>query len=201
MTNASQTVMDLYDRHADVWDTLRDQSLFERTWLEAFLSHLPRGAHILDLGCGHGVPIARYLIEQGCDVTGVDTSPRLLGKAQNALPNATWIQADMRRFKSGTEFDGILAWNSLFHLHASDQRSLFKLFRDATRPGGALMFTTGPGPGVSMGEFEGEPLYHASLELREYTDLLTTHGFSVTKQMIADPACKGATVWLAHRQP
>ena len=50
---------------------------------------------MLDIGCGNGVPIARHLIEQGCEITGVDVLPLLAG-AQAAFPDHRWIAADMR---------------------------------------------------------------------------------------------------------
>ncbi|MNG42195.1 hypothetical protein D3C84_1319100 [compost metagenome] len=48
-----------------------------------------------------------------------------------------------------------------------------------------------------MGEFGGEPLYHASLSKAEYEALLQKNGFKVVAQISQDPACGGATVWLA----
>lgn len=37
---------------------------------------LPPGSSILDLGCGHGVPISQALIEDGFSVYGVDASKK-----------------------------------------------------------------------------------------------------------------------------
>ena len=77
----------------------RNRDLFERGWLTRFLALLPASGkpRVLDIGCGNGVPIARHLIEQGCEITGVDTSLPLLAGAQAAFPDHRWIAADMRR--------------------------------------------------------------------------------------------------------
>ncbi|HEU0094953.1 MAG TPA: hypothetical protein VFQ52_00760, partial [Rhizomicrobium sp.] len=61
-------------------------------------------------------------------------------------------------------------------------------------------FTSGPRAGVVMGEFEGEPLYHASLGGEEYRSLLSQNGFDEVAHLPEDPACGGATVWLARRR-
>ena len=69
-------------------------------------------AKVVDLGCGSGIPIAKYLIEQGCQLTGVDTSTVMLDMAQQNFPEQIWINADIRQFRAEQTFDGILAWDS-----------------------------------------------------------------------------------------
>ena len=97
----------------------------------------------------------------------------------------------------GQTFDGMIAWDSFFHLHPDDQRSMFPIFRAHASPRTALMFTTGPDHGVAMGTFEGEPLYHASLSGAEYRALLAGNGFDVVAHAVDDPGCGRHTIWLA----
>jgi 2-polyprenyl-3-methyl-5-hydroxy-6-metoxy-1,4-benzoquinol methylase len=33
---------------------------------------------ILDVGCGGGIPIAKYLVEKGFRVTGIDSSEKMI---------------------------------------------------------------------------------------------------------------------------
>jgi hypothetical protein len=58
--------------------------------------------------------------------------------------------------------------------------------------------TTGPEPGEAIGEFAGEPLFHASLGPAEYRDSLAASGFEVVDHRPRDPECGELTVWLAH---
>jgi len=153
---------------------------------------------VLDLGCGGGEPVARYLIEEEYAVTGVDSSAALLEQCRQRFPQQQWLNADMRGLALDRDFDGILAWNSLFHLSPDDQRAMFAVFERHARPGCALMFTSGPQAGEAIGEFEGEALYHASLDPGEYCTLLDTHCFEVVQQVSEDPDCCGLTVWLAR---
>ena len=46
--------------------------------LTALLAALPRPASVLDVGCGNGLPLTRLLIDHGCQVVGVDSSPNML---------------------------------------------------------------------------------------------------------------------------
>jgi hypothetical protein len=107
--------------------------------------------------------------------------------------------ADMRTLSLGRTFDGLIAWDSFFHLTPDDQRRMFAVFQNHAAPQAALMFTSGPAHGEAIGTFEGEPLYHASLAPQEYHALLDAHGFRVVRHVAEDPACNGHTVWLACR--
>lgn len=188
----------LYERHARAFDQDRGRTLFERAWLDRFREVAGAGATVLDLGCGSGEPMAHYLISQGHPVTGVDSSPTLIGLARARLPHATWHVADMRALALGQRFGGILAWDSFFHLTQDDQRAMFAVFAAHAAPGAALMFTSGPKAGEAIGRYQGDALYHASLDAAEYTALLTRHGFTVMDHKAEDPACGGHTIWLAR---
>jgi hypothetical protein len=103
----------------------------------------------------------------------------------------------MRRLALGRRFDGLLAWDSFFHLTMADQRAMFPRFAAHALPGAPLMFTSGPSRGESVGAYCGEPLYHASLDPSEYEQLLVANGFSVLAFRAEDPHCGKHSVWLA----
>lgn len=193
----SERIRDLYQRHALLWNEERNRSLFEKAWLDRFLSLIPADASVLDLGCGMGEPIANYLIEQGCSVTGVDTSHTFINLCKNRFPQQNWLVADMRNVVLDRKFQGILAWDSFFHLNHADQRRMFPFFRNYATSGAALLFTSGPSYGEAIGEYQGEPLYHASLDAADYQNLLQEQGFRVVDHIVEDPTCGYRTVWLA----
>ncbi len=198
MTSDADNIIGLYQRHGLAWAEARGTRLIEGAWLERFRALLPAHATVLDLGCGSGEPVARYLIEHGCHLTGIDTSPPLIELCQLAFPSEDWRIADMRTVSLERTFNGILAWDSFFHLCPDDQRALFAVFRIHSSSRAALMFTSGPSEVVAMGTFAGELLYHASLDPDEYRALLDANGFDVVGHVREDPDCGGRTVWLAR---
>jgi len=200
VSSAAKEVISIYRRHAYAWTEARGKRLIERSWVDRFLKMLSRSAHVLDIGCGCGEPIARYLLEQGCSVTGVDSSPEMIGMFAAHFPEQVGIVADMRELQLNADYDGLLAWDSFFHLNHDDQRAMFPIFAQHVRPGAPLMFTSGPKHGEVVGALEGDPLYHASLAPSEYRHLLNTHGFDVMAHVAEDPASSGRTVWLAQRR-
>jgi len=195
----AKNIIKIYKKHARAWTELRGQLLYEKAWLNYFLSLIPEHAQILDLGCGSGKPIAAYLIEQGHSVVGVDSSDVMIEMAKQNFPEQHWIQADMRQIELEQKFQGILAWDSFFHLTQHDQRKMFAQFSRFAEQGTVLMFTSGPSHGEALGDLFGDVLYHASLSQQEYRQLLKDHGFEVVKMVAEDPDCAGHTVCLAQK--
>src|SRR5205807_1656637 len=62
--------------------------------LRDLVERLPRGAHVVDLGCGGG---DRWPHHDQITLTGVDISFQQLRRAREVLPSARLIQADMTR--------------------------------------------------------------------------------------------------------
>ncbi|WP_106746296.1 class I SAM-dependent methyltransferase [Yoonia maritima] len=198
MNDAAKQVIPLYRRHAAAWVRNHGTSLIEKNWLDRFTAPLTVRAQLLDIGCGAGDPIARYLLDRGFAVTGVDASPELIDVAQENMPAAHWVVADMRALQLSQRFDGMLAWDSIFHLTPGDQRLMFPVFAAHANVGAQLMFTSGPAHGDAIGEFEGEPLYHSSLDPSEYRLLLDQNRFEVVDHIVEDLDCGFRTVWLAQ---
>lgn len=196
-----ERIVGLYEDNAAAWDRQRGRDLHEKDWLDRFLALLPAAAEILDIGCGMGEPVAAYLIGRGARITGVDSSASLIGLARSRFPDQTWLVGDMRALDLGHRFDGLLAWHSFFHLSPDDQEPMFARFAAHGRPGAALMFTSGWARGEAIGEWQGEPLYHGSLDPEEYRALLDANGFALLHHRVQDPECGHATIWLAQMRP
>lgn len=198
MTSPADAIIDLYQRHAATYDGLRGKLLMEGPWLARFRALLAPDAAILDIGCGTGEPIARHLREQGHAVTGVDSAPAMVALCRARFPGGDWQVADMRHLALGRRFGGLIAWDSFFHLTPEDQPKMFPIFAAHAAPGAAFMFTSGPAHGEAIGNFEGEALYHGSLDPQDYRALLAENGFSVIDHVVEDQSCGGHTIWLAQ---
>ena len=196
---AAASIAALYNSLAKEFDRDRSKALMEEFYLREMLGRLHGRTDVLDLGCGSGEPIARFLLEAGCSVTGIDIAPAMLDICRERFPQAEWIQCDMRSMTLQRRFDAIIAWDSLFHLPASDQRKMFPVFQQHVAPHGLLMFTSGPRAGTAIGSMHGHELFHASLDPAEYESLLTDHGFKILLHRVEDPACGDHTVWLANQ--
>jgi SAM-dependent methyltransferase len=202
MEDAASRIIGHYERHALSWDADRRAAGWnDKPYIERFLGFLPRGATVLDLGCGGGSPVARHMVAEGFRVAGVDSSPTLVGLCRTRMPDQEWIVADMRSLALGRRFGGILAWDSFFHLSYQDQRAMFGIFGAHAAPAAILMFNAGFGHCEAIGTYRGDPLYHASLDASEYEALLADFGFQLIEHSIDDPAKGGRIFWLARAVP
>lgn len=190
---------EIYNQNAIAFDQQRDKSLFERAWLELFTKELKKEAKILDVGCGSGEPITSYFIERAFDVTGVDFSPNMLAIARARFPQVSWIEADMRNLNINEPYDGLIAWNSLFHLSQGDQIKTLEKFANYLVSGGFFLFTAGDKKGEVMGRINGHDVYHSSLSAIEYEQILRKCQMQVLSFKLNDTDCCQHSVFLAQK--
>ncbi|MEP2531920.1 class I SAM-dependent methyltransferase [Shimia sp.] len=190
---------DIYEEQAEQFDRERSRKLFEARWLTRFSDGLPRGARVLDLGCGAGEPIASWLIGEGFHYTGVDIAEAMLTIARGRWPERDWRQGDMRALDLGEQFDGIVAWNSFFHLTRDEQRACLPVLGQHLAPGGHLLVTVGHSDGEVTGRVGNAVVYHSSLSPAEYARLLEDHGMLMTGFLAQDPDCNKHSVLLAQK--
>jgi SAM-dependent methyltransferase len=201
MTRLASRIIEHYEKHATAWDRDRQNAGWnDQVWHDRFIDSVCAGARVLDLGCGPGRPVAQHMHERGLLVTGVDSSPTMISLCRSRLPDHEWMVADMRRLSLSRRFDGILAWDSFFHLDHDDQRRMFAVFAAHASDRTVLMFNTGPEHGEGIGSYRGDPLYHASLAPAEYMALIGGIVFEVIDHVANDMVAGGRTVWLCRKR-
>jgi SAM-dependent methyltransferase len=96
-----------YDAFAPYYDAFTADSDYE-SWtlhvLELLRDHGLRGHALLDLACGSGKSFAPFL-ERGFEVTGCDSSPRMLQAAASRAPDVALVHADLRALPRLRSFD------------------------------------------------------------------------------------------------
>ena len=81
-------------RYARRWDDMVAEGVDIDGEARLIDAMVPRGARILDVGCGQGRTGA-YLHSRGHRVTGVDLDPLLIERARELCPGASWEVADL----------------------------------------------------------------------------------------------------------
>ena len=197
-----------YDHIADTWFEKREWYI-EQPSVDATIEHLHPGATILDVGCGSGKPIAAYLTEKGFDVFGVDISAKLLQYAEQIIPKEKLFLADICEFKTPMQFDAIICWFALFHVHAKRHFEILKKFHSLLKPKGILLMTfadtSHPVDGSHTvideytieSEMFGEQFYHSGQPAHVNSDLVKQAGFEMLMDKIDQP---GNQVILASKK-
>ncbi|MCL2160370.1 MAG: class I SAM-dependent methyltransferase [Betaproteobacteria bacterium] len=142
---------------------------------------LPRGAAVIDLGCGSGLPITNVLVSEGLNVYGIDASPSFVEAFQRNLPGVPVAceSVDTSLFFNRM-FDGVVAWGLIFLLRPKAQRRLIQRIADILVPGGRLLFTSCANPLVWNDAMTG--LESRSLGEAEYRRLLSAVGLCVATE-------------------
>ena len=168
-----------YDDIARTYHQQRDRFKSDEL-LAGFSSLLPSGGDLLDAGCGAGVPVARFLVDTGFKVTGVDISSSMLDLARAHVPEATFVKMDMRRlaFDAGS-FDGICAFYSLFHVPREDHFKVLMGFNRLLRQEGILLFSSGRDAWEGIEDFHGARMFWSHPDRAVTRQLVLDAGFAV----------------------
>ncbi|MBW4550123.1 MAG: class I SAM-dependent methyltransferase [Aphanocapsa sp. GSE-SYN-MK-11-07L] len=108
------------------------------------LPSLPEHGQILDLCCGTG-QVAQQLTLKGYQVTGVDSSEKMLHYARENISQGTFILEDVRSFKSSPTFDAAICTDSsLNHMMSLEElKQVFCNVYAALKEKGLFLFDLG----------------------------------------------------------
>ena len=116
--------------HSYIWPAVR-----------RLLAELPKGSHVLDLGCGNGWTAAR-LAEQGFRVAGVDASSDGIALARGAHPGLEFHLGSVYETLPDLvgDFDAVSSTEVIEHLYSPT--ALFIRAGEYLKPGGCLIIST-----------------------------------------------------------
>lgn len=153
---------------------------FFRQALDGWLGTVPAGGHVLDVGCGHGRPVAEAIVARGYRLTGLDVSAGMIGLARANVPQATFLRLSPAELAVEAEFDGACAFFSLLHLDPIELRLALPPLHRALKPGGHLLLVSGL-PEVNVRRapltwLQGQPVWEWSYEPAEVRAALAENG-------------------------
>ncbi len=170
----AETLRAAYDfdaprRNNNVFDGWRTEVLDE------FMTLLPKGAKVLELGAGAGQGAA-YVAGKGFDVTAMDLSPANVAMALNRGVNAYVGDFTDPDFFIG-EFDGIFAMNSILHVKKDLFRGVLAVVRRSLVVGGIAQIVVWGGinhEGPFEDEWTNPPRFFAIYTDDDFAALETT---------------------------
>jgi SAM-dependent methyltransferase len=140
---------------------------------------VPRGARVLDAGCGTG-RLGGVLAAAGHDVVGVDLDPELIEAARAGHPGTTWLVGDLSELDLPEPgFDVVVcAGNVMTFVAPSTRVEILRRFGRHLAPGGRAVIGFGAGRGYPFDEFLDDAktaglvteLLLGTWDLRPFTD-------------------------------
>ena len=141
-----------YNEHRKRFDTHKE--------LKRFVSLLPRDARVLDAGCGTGLPVARFLVDHGCQVTGIDIASGMIALARQQVPEAEFMEGDMTQLGFPDEtFDGIVSTYAIIHVPRKKHPQVFQNFFRVLKPKGILFLSTGSAEWEGTEDYLGTTMF------------------------------------------
>ncbi len=179
------TVREAYDHVADWYLRWVDgQSSPRERYASKVLQNarpVPPPPHILELGCGPGVPVTRMLLEQGALVTSNDISTKQLDLARARCPAATLVPGDMTALSFEPDsFHGVVSFFTIFHLPRAEQRGMLSKIYVWLKPGGLFAFNLATVDEEEIyGELMGHGMFWSSYSVEESKAMVTEVGLEV----------------------
>ena len=148
-----------------------------------FLERLPKGASILDAGCGTGRD-AKNFLNKGYNVTAFDFSEKMVEVASNLIGQEV-MQMSFLDLDEESKYDGIWACASILHCKRVELSDVFKKFHESLKPIGVIYtsFKYGDFEGERNGRFFTDFTETSFLELNEKLGLFKTEKYWITNDI------------------
>lgn len=172
-------------------------------WLEDLADRLGEEAEVVDLGCGCGIPAARWLSHRGIRVLGVDISPVQIARARELVPTARFVRQDMTELDMpASSVDAIVCLWSIIHVPLEEQPSLIHAMHRWLRPGGWLLITVGWGAWTGTEddwcEVPGALMYWSHESIDTYLGWMRAAGFEIESERFVAEGDGGHVLVLAR---
>jgi 2-polyprenyl-3-methyl-5-hydroxy-6-metoxy-1,4-benzoquinol methylase len=167
--------------------------------ISRFVSTLPKGSTILDLGCGDGIPISRFLLESEFTVYGIDSSACMVEKFTQSCPGmqvecANLLQSAFFSMK----FDAIVAYGLMFHFPPDDQKTVIARMSEHLNEAGRVLFNSGTEDGETVSVMNGVEVPHWSMSADRYADVLRKNGLVLLNDYTDEQA--GTHIYIAQKK-
>ena len=172
-------------------------------WAEELSSHLDDGARVLELGSGSGSPETR-LLAQRFAVTGVDISPRQVERARAAIPEASFMVADLTELElPPASYDAVVSFYVFNHVPRDLLAPLLGRIRGWLVPGGWLLSAFGVSDMEGWtGNWLGAPTFFSSFPAEVNSRLVREAGFTLERDEVVvfeEPEGQAKFQWVLAR--
>ena len=155
---------------------------FETHCLHTLLERLPDNPSILDLGCGCGYPYDKFLIDEGCKLTGIDISKRQVSLAVSNCPNGKFMRKDFTDYVSENTYDGVISLYSLFHVPREYHKRILRNMWESLKEHGTVLitvYTKDTGSFKRKNNWCGQPMLWSNYDAATFYDIAESVGFII----------------------
>jgi ubiquinone/menaquinone biosynthesis C-methylase UbiE len=170
-----------YDDHVDDYYQ-KTKSLQKTGIITEFVTHLPKGAKVLDIGCAYGRD-TEYLVKRGFDTSGIDLSPNMIKKAKTLVKGARFEVMDVLKLDfPNNHFDGVWCSAILLHLKKADVEIALAEINRVMKKDSIAYFEAKEGKGETIAadnRFGGAKKFYTYFSRQEFDGLVKKKGFTL----------------------
>lgn len=208
MKNPKITIQQGYDKIAEKYaDWSRKVRLEEREkYTRYLLDHLPKGANVLELGCGSGKPTTQHLAAQ-FKMTGVDISAKQIQLARKNVAGTRFILSDMNKLDfPPNNFAGVCAFYVFNHFPREELPEMLGKIARWLQPGGLFVASFGISDEAEFFEEDwlGAPTFWSSHPPEKTRALIEKAGFKIVSAELESEKEFGEEVtllWVVAQKP
>ncbi|TKB07577.1 bifunctional 2-polyprenyl-6-hydroxyphenol methylase/3-demethylubiquinol 3-O-methyltransferase UbiG [Desulforhopalus sp. IMCC35007] len=174
----TEKTIQAYNKNATKYkEKFNDFSPYKKKIIEFQDQFIPKGARILDLGCGPGNNITTIKsLDDSCQFTGIDLSEGLLAIAKKIHPSCEFINQNICDLSAkGLElYEAVIASFCIVHLDNEETVNVLKFISESLVQGGSLYlsFMEGTVSGFETTSFSTEEIYFNYYQLDYVLGLL-----------------------------
>lgn len=178
--HAKRIVRTGYNTIASSYAAARTADSEDVQLLDLLVERLPKGAMVLDAGCGSGSPVAQFLAKS-FRVVGVDFAEEQIRLAKESVPEAALVCADLSNMPFNNEtFDAICSYYAIIHIPRNEHSKLLADFHRILRAGGLALLCLGAGDlPKDMEDWYGAQMYWSHYDGKTNLEMMKKSKFNV----------------------
>jgi len=190
-----------YNKAAENYSADRD--VFEnQKYLDRLSELLSSGSTVLDIGCGAGIPVDKYLEENGYKVIGLDISEKQIELAKKNIPNQSFEVKDMSELVDGEfKVDAVVSFYAIFHTPKEQHAELLRKINSFLSEGGLILITMGASEWEGTeDDFHGAKMYWSHYGADKNKEIIQQAGFDILFDEVDDSGGEKHLVILAKKR-
>lgn len=198
---SNDLVKEGYNRAAENYSAEGD--VFEnQKYLARLAELLQPGSTVLDVGCGAGIPVDKYLEEHGFKVIGLDISEKQIELAKKNLPNQSFQVKDMSELVEGEfQVNAAVSFYAIFHTPRERHPEIFRKINSFLPEGGIILVTMGSGEWEGTeDDFHGAKMFWSHYGAEKNKAIIQEAGFDILFDEVDESGGEKHLVILAKKK-
>jgi ubiquinone/menaquinone biosynthesis C-methylase UbiE len=178
-----------YNKIALSYATARTDDSDDLQLLNLLVGRLPKGATVLDAGCGSGYPVAQFLAKF-FHVVGMDFAEKQIHLARERVPDATFVCGELSNMPFRKDsFDAVCSYYAIIHVPRQVHLKLLRDMHRILRMSGLVLLCMGAGDlPRDIDDYHGAKMYWSHYDSKTNLQMMNQSKFEILwSKIVQDP--------------